>query len=133
MASSRKRKQRPQFDTTHNRILTHHDARQAELEHEVNPSLFIRAYEADIIRGPQASQAAASLEVFDYETGTTLPVRKIGDALIQWGGNEFGKPPAFPGDEDEDDQFNSSKQTTEPRNEEKNAVWVDRCVNVVPP
>jgi hypothetical protein len=131
MASSRKRKQRPRFDTQQH---THDGARQVDSEllgHEIDPSLFIRAYEADIIRGSQASQAAASLEVFDYETGTALPIGRIGDALIQWGGKEFGRPPAFPGDEDH--HFDCPKQTTEPRNQEKNAVWVDRCVNIVPP
>jgi hypothetical protein len=108
------------------------DDEQAEQGHSLDPSLFIRAYEADIIRGHGASQAAASLEVFDYGTlaDMTVPVRKIGDALIQWGGDDkLGKPPAFPGDED--DLIGSSKQTTtktKPQIDEKGAVWVDRYV-----
>jgi hypothetical protein len=127
MISSRKRKQRPEFKTNHNRsnIIIHDDADKAE-GHGLDPSLFIQAYEADIIRGPRASQAAESMEVFDYGIVTALPVRKIGDALIQWGENQLGKPSAFPGDEDE--LIGSSKLAVKPQNDEKNTVWVDRYV-----
>lgn len=130
MISSRKRKQRREFNTNYHRsrTLIHDDAEQVEQGHSY---LFIQAYEADIIRGPRASQAATSLEVFDYGdqlSGMTLPVRKVGDALIQWGENRLGKLPEFPGDED--DFTDSSKQAAaQPRNDyEKNAVWVDRYV-----
>jgi hypothetical protein len=126
--SSRKRKQRPEFKTNHNRsnIVIHDDADKAEHGHGLDPSLFIQAYEAGVIRGPRASQAAESMEIFDYGTVTALPVRKIGDALIQWGENQPGKPSAFPGDEDE--LIGSSKLAVKPQNDEKNTVWVDRYV-----
>ena len=126
MASARKRKQRPEFNTNHSSI--RHEAEQAEQGHNLDPSLFIQAYEADVIRGPHASEAAESLEAFAYDTATDCPVqvRKIGDALIQWGENQLGKPSAFPGDEDE--IIGSSRQAIKLQNDEQNAVWVDRYV-----
>lgn len=49
-----------------------------------DPALFIEAHEADIIRGPQAGDAARSLE-FEYISGEGSN-RKIhvGDSLIKW-------------------------------------------------
>lgn len=129
MTSSRKRKQRPEFHTNYSRsdapdFIMQDDAEPAEQGHNLDSLLFVQAYEADIIRGPRASQAAASLEVFDYRTGT-LPVRKIGDALIQWGEDQLGKPPAFPGDEDE---LIGRDNATQSQNDDNNTVWVDRYV-----
>ncbi|EIW74225.1 hypothetical protein CONPUDRAFT_170245 [Coniophora puteana RWD-64-598 SS2] len=47
-----------------------------------DPSLFIQAHEADIIRGPRALSAAVSLEV----NGTS-----VGNALLKWGAHENAK------------------------------------------
>lgn len=125
--SSRKRKQRPEFNTSRGRSkpsnLLIQDDEEYDEDHKLDASLSIQAYEADIIREPRAAHAAASLEVFDYEAGTTV---KIGNALIQWGEDRHGKPPAFPGDEDE--LIGSSKQAVNSQNDEKNTVWVDRYV-----
>ena len=44
---------------------------------EPDPSLFIQAYEADIVRGPQAWAAAPSLEVISAVDSKTT-------ALIRW-------------------------------------------------
>ena len=89
-------------------------------------SLAVQAYEADIVRGSHASLAAASLELFDYETpsGTQLPSRKIGEALIRLGGNQLENQFPFPGDED--DLINTPDQTVKPANNDKNTLWVDR-------
>jgi hypothetical protein len=142
MSSSRKRKQRPEFNTNppgHNlNAFIGDDAQAEQVEHGPNldSSLSIQAYEADIVRRQGASQAAASLEVFDYGTGTgaALPVRKIGDALIQWGEDQLGKPPEFPGDEDEFIGSSNLKQAAKsmPQNDEKDVVWVDRYAAVSP-
>ncbi|KAI0710901.1 hypothetical protein C8Q76DRAFT_739137 [Earliella scabrosa] len=48
---------------------------------EPDPSLFIQAHEADLVRGPQARQAARSLEV--TREGEKLV---IGNGLLQWTG-----------------------------------------------
>lgn len=127
MASARKRKQRPEFNTNHS-LSIRHEAEQAEQGLNLDQSLFIQAYEADIIRGPRASEAAESLEAFTYGAAADHPVqvRKIGDALIQWGGNQLGKPSAFPGDEDE--FISNSSQATKSQDDEQNVVWVDRYV-----
>ncbi|KAG5338820.1 hypothetical protein C0989_006089 [Termitomyces sp. Mn162] len=55
------------------------------------PALYVQAYEADIVRGPAAKIAAASLEV-------PLPgTIETGGALIRWGAQTHS---AFPQDED---------------------------------
>ena len=77
MTSLRKRKHAPRYRV------------QPSADHEVDPSLFIQAHEADIISGPQALQTARSLEVKTLPSGS----RRVGDALIRWdpvGSEEVG-------------------------------------------
>jgi hypothetical protein len=95
--SHRKRKHRQPSDTYNN----HYDKPPSPLSTRPDPSLYIVAHEADIIRGPQAARAADSLEValnVDGKGGS-----RIGDGLIKWE-NGTGTDAEGPG------------------------MWVDRCV-----
>jgi hypothetical protein len=83
-----------------------------------DPALFIQAHEAEVIRGPQARIAAASLEVGISESSRLT----VGDGLIKWGGERPNATKmrvpvnvAFDG-EDSDDEWK----------DESEAVWVDR-------
>ncbi|KAJ7226891.1 hypothetical protein GGX14DRAFT_627415 [Mycena pura] len=78
-----------------------------------DPTLFIQAYEADIRRGPQAKQAASSLEIANQ-----MPNRGSSAGLIQWNPLNSHSPPAFPSDIDAE---GASASKSHPR-----AVWVDR-------
>ncbi|KAG7085600.1 hypothetical protein E1B28_003151 [Marasmius oreades] len=73
------------------------------------PNLFIQAHEADIVRGPQARNAAASLEVRGSDG--------IGSGLIQLFGDEKGKSQFIGEDEDED---------TREAGRSGSGIWVDR-------
>jgi hypothetical protein len=82
-------------------------------------ALFIQAHEAEVVRGPQARIAAASLEVKTDSSGSSSQLI-IGDGLIRWGdagldaARRQGVSAGF--DEDDDDQSQ----------DERAAVWVDR-------
>ncbi|KAJ7666870.1 hypothetical protein DFH06DRAFT_1184918 [Mycena polygramma] len=80
-------------------------------------ALFIQAYEADILRGPQAKQAAESLDVAHH-----LSHRGERSALIQWNPSNFHTAPAFPSEVD--DGFASS--SPDRAIIVNNSVWVDR-------
>ncbi|KAF7328857.1 hypothetical protein MVEN_02515400 [Mycena venus] len=105
MSNSRKRKSRP--------------GKAAFVPDDVDtapdPTLFIQAYEADIIRGPQAKQAADSLDVTQH-----LLNRSGRSGLIQWNPSNSHTAPAFPSDAD--DNFTSSSPDKTPNN----SIWVDR-------
>jgi hypothetical protein len=123
MSSSRKRKQHPTMHSVH-----HVNNTRAVYTRDASPdaALFIQAYEADIIRGPSATSAALSLDIYDYEnlpsSTTRHPPLKIGGALIKWGESQLGVlRPAFPGDEDDD--LGPTKI-----DDGSSAVWVDRYV-----
>ncbi|KAI9436818.1 hypothetical protein F5148DRAFT_1356197 [Russula earlei] len=79
--SYRKRKHRQRPDTYSN----HYDQQQASSSTTAvrpDPSLFIVAHEADIIRGPQAARTADSLEFginVDGRGGS-----RVGDGLMRW-------------------------------------------------
>lgn len=76
--SHRKRKHRQRSDSYNNQ----YDQPASPSSTRPDPSLFIVAHEADIIRGPQAARAADSLEVginVDGKGGS-----RIGDGLIKW-------------------------------------------------
>jgi hypothetical protein len=110
--SSRKRKNRPGKNT---HVL------QDEVDTSPDPALFIQAHEADIVRGPQAKQAADSLEgPLAKQTSSRYPNEQSKPGgLIQW--NPPGPHPApFPSDTD--DGFGPTAQ----ENPAKHAVWVDR-------
>ena len=71
-----------------------------------DPSQFIVAHEADIIRGPQAARSADSLEIginVDGKGGS-----RIGDGLIKW-----------------ESKVASGRVNSEVR---VGDMWVDRCV-----
>ena len=75
--SHRKRKHRQRSDTYSNQ----YDPPTTSTTRP-DPSLFIVAHEADIIRGPQAARTADSLEVginVDGQGGS-----RVGDGLIKW-------------------------------------------------
>ena len=75
--SHRKRKHRQRSDTYSNQYEP-----PAASTTRPDPSLFIVAHEADIIRGPQAARTADSLEVginVDGQGGS-----RIGEGLIKW-------------------------------------------------
>ena len=79
--SHRKRKHRQRSDT-HN---SQYDQSEGPSLARQDPTLFIVAHEADIIRGPQAARTADSLEVFtnvDGKGGT-----RIGEGLLKWESN----------------------------------------------
>jgi hypothetical protein len=91
-------------------------------------NLYIQAYEADLVRGPEAHLAAQSLEVtrlqVDAQDTREAPRWKIGEGLIKWGdeklmknrGKSASTSTGFIKD-DEDDLW---------INDEKRSVWVDR-------
>ncbi|KAH9942805.1 hypothetical protein B0H21DRAFT_793233, partial [Amylocystis lapponica] len=108
-SSSRKRKYKPQ------------PSQQAD--HERLPpdsSLFIQAYEADLIRGPQA---ARSLEIV-HDNARRLV--EVGDSLIRWTGSVCG-PGAS--DDDEEDIIQLGRKVAEgssKRAKDDSELWVDR-------
>ncbi|KAJ7117891.1 hypothetical protein C8R43DRAFT_901770 [Mycena crocata] len=107
--SSRKRKNRPGRASIMSSSFPSEDVDVAP-----DPSLFIQAHEAVILRGPQAKQAADSLEVDKH----MLSPRTGG--LIQWNPTNLYTATAFPSDTD--DGFASHPQEKLVRN----PVWVDR-------
>ncbi|KAG6917404.1 hypothetical protein DXG01_002673 [Tephrocybe rancida] len=109
--SARKRKYRNTAPATRFDNDQHHDSNAftvSERDTSPGPVLYVQAYEADIIRGPQAASAAASLETPSRTGGQT------GSALIKWGRQ---MQPAFPQDED---TFETAAS------DDHNVVWVDR-------
>ncbi|KAN0136960.1 hypothetical protein V8E53_005401 [Lactarius tabidus] len=83
--SHRKRKYR-QRSETHN---SQFDQSEGPSLARPDPTLFIVAHEADIIRGPQAARTADSLEVFTNVDGKGGS--RIGDGLLKWEGNMRGE------------------------------------------
>jgi hypothetical protein len=78
LMSHRKRKYRQRSDTCNSQ----YDQPDGPLSPHADPTLFIVAHEADIIRGPQAARTADSLEVginIDGKGGS-----RIGDGLLKW-------------------------------------------------
>ena len=106
--STRKRKNRNINGTMHSDSASY---TVPESDARLGPALYAQAYEADIVRGPAAKIAAASLEA-------PLPnTIETGGALIRWGAQTR---PAFPQDED---------ILVTQINGDKNAIWVDRYVS----
>jgi len=79
--SHRKRKHRQRSDTYNSQFDPSEDPSLARQD----PTLFIVAHEADIIRGPQAARTADSLEVLTNVDGKGGS--RIGDGLLKWEGN----------------------------------------------
>jgi hypothetical protein len=79
--SHRKRKHRQRSDT----YSSQYDQWDGPSLARQDPTLFIVAHEADIIRGPQAARSADSLEVFTNVDGNGGS--RIGDGLLKWEGN----------------------------------------------
>ena len=84
-------------------------------------SLFIHAYEADLIRGPQAWDAARSLEVFSEGSGRAV----VGDGLIQWSGRQ-GLGFDDMGDEEHIRLGSGSVPTPKAAQDGGSGVWMDR-------
>ncbi|KAF9560565.1 hypothetical protein CPC08DRAFT_707962 [Agrocybe pediades] len=114
---------------------TERDSHRAGGGEEPNPlsALYIQAYEADIVHGPDASSAARSLEVVDYQTavsedgterviGTTA---KIGSALIKWGGDVSALKTRNATNllDDDDDSLPPALTGA---SEDRREIWVDR-------
>lgn len=125
--SSRKRKNRPgRYPTdrayTNNFLRSQHtypssstDSRfqlntAQGLRSEPDPTLFIVAHEADVIRGPHAESAAAALEVRE-DDGTDRS--GVGSGLIRW---------------DLVSLKSVDEEGKESAGEEADTVWVDRYV-----
>lgn len=79
--SHRKRKYRQHSDTYNSQ----YDQSEGPSPARPDPTLFIVAHEADVIRGPQAARTADSLEVFTNVDGKGGS--RIGDGLLKWEGN----------------------------------------------
>ncbi|KAH7914895.1 hypothetical protein BJ138DRAFT_1170279 [Hygrophoropsis aurantiaca] len=77
----------------------------------VDYSLYIQAHEADLIRGPQATTVAQSIDVAAYINGTLD--RGTGHGLIKWG------VPSSAGSFDQSDILPTVTQ-------EQEVLWVDR-------
>ncbi|KDQ52528.1 hypothetical protein JAAARDRAFT_702311 [Jaapia argillacea MUCL 33604] len=73
--STRKRKHRPSSSKHSSRYEDSYPTPSSTWNNDPDPSLYIQAYEADLVRGPSASSAARSLEVSEGW---------IGDGLIRW-------------------------------------------------
>lgn len=71
---AQKRKHKPSAPRQHER---HSD----DIPESSNASLYIQAYEADLVRGVRALASAHSLEVERDSTGKTT---RVGSGLIQW-------------------------------------------------
>ncbi|KAJ7152960.1 hypothetical protein C8R46DRAFT_1357377 [Mycena filopes] len=113
MSTSRKRKNRPGK--------SYNLAEPVPVDSPPDPSLFIQAYEAEIIRGPQAKQAADSLDFSQYLSPRGDRAGPSG--LVQWNSSSFHTAPAFPSDADDD--FLSSPPNKAPSVNHR-SVWVDR-------
>lgn len=83
--SHRKRKHRQRSDT----YSSQYDQSEGPSLAHPDPTLFIVAHEADIIRGPQAARTADSLEVFTNVDGKGG--LRIGDGLLKWEGKTRGE------------------------------------------
>jgi hypothetical protein len=95
----------------------------------LDPLLFIQAYEADVICGPQAKLAAQSLEVVPLNPETEMQhlVPKIGAGLIKWGNlRPETRQSGHMGVYDEEDD--SDEKTVD---DDQNAVWVDRYAPLI--
>ena len=90
---------------------------------EPDPSLFIQAHEADLVHGPQARQAARSLEV--TREGDKLV---IGDGLLQWTG---GLRHSFREDNVEEhvQLGDELRSVEEEKSGTEGGIWVDRYAN----
>ena len=108
---SRKRKQRPEYRRRE-------DSHNGAASSAPDAALFVVAHEADVVRGPQATLAAQSLEVVQYLPGQP-PRKNVGHALIRWGASSgFGRQP----DVDEDDH------RVRESHDGQGEIWVDRYV-----
>ncbi|KAJ7021436.1 hypothetical protein C8F04DRAFT_1140819 [Mycena alexandri] len=110
MSTSRKRKNRPGK--------SYNLAEDAPVDFSPDPALFIQAYEAEIIRGPQAKEATDSLDFSQYLS--PRGDRPGPSGLVQLNPTGLHTAPAFPSDVD--DGFLPAKPTFVNRS----SVWVDR-------
>ncbi|CCL98879.1 uncharacterized protein FIBRA_00886 [Fibroporia radiculosa] len=129
IAKSRKRKQRQQHSSRSYISDRHrHAPDDVQRSPSPDPALFIQAYEADVVRGPQAEPAAASLEVEQYNEGGKVRFR-VGDGLIKWKGaggshSPDGLEPFGLGEERI--QLGRADVKVKEAAEEEGGVWVDR-------
>lgn len=90
-----------------------------------DPTLFIQAHEADIVRGPQAYAMALSLEATAYEDKGKLRV-KVGDGLIPWHGSANQSSRGFEGDGEEVVSLGQTHIQIKQPHEDEDPMWVDR-------
>lgn len=89
--SSRKRKYRPTSSAALEGVSS--STFQPNSDVALHPTLFVQAYEADIIRGPDSLTTARSLEVIDGRShGTHSTNLVVGEGLIRWGGSRVVAP-----------------------------------------
>ena len=113
-----KKRKRKAFDTYG------HAYQDGENPHwQPDPSLYIQAHEADLVHGPQAANAARSLEVIRGD-GKGQP-EVVGDGLIEWTGVGRG---SIDWSNDEDHmQLRGPSVTSEDAPKGQTGYWVDRC------
>ncbi|KAI0755659.1 hypothetical protein C8Q74DRAFT_1304866 [Fomes fomentarius] len=87
--------------------------------YEPDSSLFIQAFEADLVRGPSAYSAARSLEVLKGKGSEII----VGDALIQWNAPTQPRYESL-SEHHLDSGSRGSHDDAPPR--EENVIWVDR-------
>ncbi|KAH9840176.1 uncharacterized protein C8Q71DRAFT_480363 [Rhodofomes roseus] len=90
-----------------------------------DPTLFIQAHEADVVRGPQAHAAAGSLEVSDYEDNGKHKLR-IGDALIRWQGTASRLTSQAGDDEEELVTLGHAQPAKPTEGDDGEGLWMDR-------
>lgn len=110
---SRKRKGRPYEAQTHE---------QPPVSHQPDTVLFIQAYEADIVRGPQATAAAKSLE-FKAAEKSDQP-GDVGDGLILW--DSRVELPAYDVSSNESIALSQRSDSAPSDRSKGRGLWVDR-------
>ncbi|OCH85857.1 hypothetical protein OBBRIDRAFT_784227 [Obba rivulosa] len=118
---SRNRKRKHNDRSPRSRRLASRRPEAVEKPPAIDPGLYIQAHEADIVRGPQAWDAARSLEVKITEENGKRVVRP-GSALIQW------KPSRGQNDVWEEDEYMSlvGKDAEREQEQDSEGIWVDR-------
>ncbi|KAJ3566221.1 hypothetical protein NP233_g7134 [Leucocoprinus birnbaumii] len=137
MYDNRKRKRHSDYPNKSKRNHSHNDwqddfrGSQGQPQNREVPGkdsvLFLQAHEADLRRGPDARDLAASLEMVQLDNesphGST---RKIGSALIRWVG---GSGPSGHGFDDQNDTISLGAKSAArgPTSvQDTSGVWVDR-------
>ncbi|KAI0700831.1 hypothetical protein C8T65DRAFT_657291 [Cerioporus squamosus] len=109
------------------RLYDTHGHADPDGENQPHLSLFVQAHEADLVHGPQAKNAARSLEVVCVDGKEQPDV--VGDGLIQWRGVRSninsGLGVSLSNDEDHL-QLQGRAESSEDASDDRAGYWVDR-------